>query len=156
MDKGQGVGDINITSGDLTAVSSGGIAPGARAAGKIVFAGADNDIALTAIESGVAGNNLGIELVSVAAGQEAVIYDPILHTLTLLIANGVTRASDLITLINVPAIPFTASSTAPETGSGGFVHAPKDQYSKVTSWLLYPSDAADHLPCVDLGGRRSI
>ena len=112
--EGSGGGAINMTSGDLTDVSSGGMAPGAPAVGTIIFAGPDNDILLTALESGVLGNNLTVELVSVAAGQEAAIYDPILHSLTLLIANGSTTAADLITLIDAPEIPFDAARVRPD------------------------------------------
>ncbi len=62
---------------------------------------------------------------------------------------------------------FNAFQTEADTGSGlsydtGADLAQSTSYQPLApnvgngAWLLYPSDAADDLPCVDLGGRRIL
>lgn len=74
---------------------------GAKTRGRIVSAGTNNDIALTATANGAATNGVTVNFVSGAsAGGESAAYDGLTNTLTVTIADNQSTAAQVAAAIN--------------------------------------------------------
>lgn len=97
---------------------------GAKAQGRIVSPGLNNDLFIIAEQNGASFNGLTVDYVTGAtAGAETATYDGLTNTLTVQIAPGVSTAAQVAAAINATT-PFTATpdyrdqSTTTTAGTG--------------------------------------
>ncbi|MGL4512123.1 MAG: flagellin [Lacipirellulaceae bacterium] len=82
---------------------------GTKARGRLVFGGDNNDVVITARQNGAAYNNLTVQVVGGAtAGNESANYSAGTNTLTIAIADGITTAGRIASVIEGAGLPFTA------------------------------------------------
>ena len=97
---------------------------GTKAQGRIVSAGVNNDIVITAAQNGTDLNDVTVEfVVGGVAGSETVSYDTFTKTLTVQVQDGVSRATQVAAAITADgrfnaAVDYRDASTTDQAGSG--------------------------------------
>ena len=149
---GAGSIDVSAQAGSIAMMDDGSetaaaIALGTRAMGILVLDGADNDISLAANLAGVAFNDLSVVFADVAAGSQSVAYDAGANELTISYVSGMDTAADVISLINMAGVPFTADKA--EAADAGVITTTAT-ISNVTSGGVDPGSNIRYQAAVDI------